>query len=155
MTHGNHLNSTLHCLHVTVMSIFHRCFLPSFSSSGWAVSEEKIKMRKVNERRTPSDGNTCSSLTLRVRWANKIKIQYKSFYGNVHLHGITKCCYFRYDRLSNMAARGHKSLWLAEISKIFFSDTTWRMELKLVMNDTMIMHDKFQFHPSCSIGEDH
>jgi hypothetical protein len=30
---------------------------------------------------------------------------------NVHLHGLTKCCYFRYDRLSNMAARGHKSLW--------------------------------------------
>jgi hypothetical protein len=24
---------------------------------------------------------------------------------------------------------------LAEISKIFFSDTTWRMELKIVMND--------------------
>ena len=38
------------------------------------------------------------------------------------------------DRLSNMAARGHNSLWLFEISKIF-SDTTWRMELKIVMND--------------------
>jgi hypothetical protein len=24
---------------------------------------------------------------------------------------------------------------LAEISKIFFSDTTWKMELKIVMND--------------------
>jgi hypothetical protein len=34
---------------------------------------------------------------------------------NVHLHGLTKCCYFRCDRLSNMAARGHKSLWLAEM----------------------------------------
>jgi hypothetical protein len=34
---------------------------------------------------------------------------------NVHLHALTKCCYFRYDRLSNMAARGHKSLWLTEI----------------------------------------
>jgi hypothetical protein len=31
------------------------------------------------------------------------------------MHGLTKCCYFRCDRLSNMAARGHKSLWLAEI----------------------------------------
>jgi hypothetical protein len=30
---------------------FHRCFLPSFSSFGWEVSEEKIKMRKVNGRR--------------------------------------------------------------------------------------------------------
>ena len=27
---------------------FHRCFLPSFSSFGWEVSEEKIKMQKVN-----------------------------------------------------------------------------------------------------------
>ena len=29
---------------------FHRCFLPSFSLFGWEVSEEKIKMRKVNGR---------------------------------------------------------------------------------------------------------
>ena len=29
---------------------FHRCFLPSFSSFGWGVSEEKIKMWKVNGR---------------------------------------------------------------------------------------------------------
>jgi hypothetical protein len=28
--------------------IFYRCFLPSFSSIGWGVSEEKIKMWKVN-----------------------------------------------------------------------------------------------------------
>ena len=34
---------------------FHRCFLPSFSSFGREVSEEKIKMWKVNRRRTPSD----------------------------------------------------------------------------------------------------
>jgi hypothetical protein len=27
---------------------FHRCFLPSFTSFGWGVSEEKIKMWKVN-----------------------------------------------------------------------------------------------------------
>jgi hypothetical protein len=33
---------------------FHRCFLPSFSSFGWGVSEEKIKMWKVNGRRMPS-----------------------------------------------------------------------------------------------------
>ena len=31
---------------------FHRCFLPSFTSFGRDVSEEKIKMRKVNRRRT-------------------------------------------------------------------------------------------------------
>ena len=29
---------------------FHRCFLPNFSSFGREVSEEKIKMRKVNGR---------------------------------------------------------------------------------------------------------
>jgi hypothetical protein len=28
---------------------FHRCFLPSFSSFGWGVSKEKIKMWKVND----------------------------------------------------------------------------------------------------------
>ena len=28
-------------------------FLPSFSSFGWGVSEEKIKMWKVNRRQTP------------------------------------------------------------------------------------------------------
>jgi hypothetical protein len=31
---------------------FHRCFLPSFISFGWGVSEEKIKMWKVNGRQT-------------------------------------------------------------------------------------------------------
>ena len=41
---------------------FHRCFLPSFTSFGWGVSEEKIKMWKVNGRRMPSDGK--SSLCL-------------------------------------------------------------------------------------------
>jgi hypothetical protein len=29
---------------------FHRRFLPSFTSFGWGVSEEKIKMWKVNGR---------------------------------------------------------------------------------------------------------
>ena len=65
---------------------FHRCFLPSFSSFGWKVSEEKIKMRKVNgigwkvseekiKRRkvngrwTPSDGK--SSLCL---WQGELKM---------------------------------------------------------------------------------
>ena len=41
---------------------FHRCFLPSFSSFGREVSEEKIKMRKVNGRRTPSDGKSSHCL---------------------------------------------------------------------------------------------
>ena len=48
---------------------FHRCFPPSVSSFGWEASEEKIKMRKVNERRTRSDGK--SSLCL---WQGELKI---------------------------------------------------------------------------------
>ena len=36
--------------------IFHICFLASFTAFDWGVSEEKIKMWKVNGRRTPSDG---------------------------------------------------------------------------------------------------
>ena len=35
---------------------FYRCFLPSFSSYGRGVSEEKIKMWKANERQTTDDG---------------------------------------------------------------------------------------------------
>ena len=64
--------------------------------------------------------------TRRVRWAiaitwhpSSVRKHFKQIEANgtkcgrnVHLYGLTKCCY---DRLSNMAARGHKSLWLAEI----------------------------------------
>ena len=47
---------------------FHRCFLPSFSSFGREVSEEKIKMRKVNGRRMPSDGKSSHCL-----WQGELK----------------------------------------------------------------------------------
>jgi hypothetical protein len=40
----------------TLEGTFYRCFLPSFSSFGREVSEEKIKMWKVNGRRTTDDG---------------------------------------------------------------------------------------------------
>jgi hypothetical protein len=43
--------------------IFHRCFLPSFTSFGWGVSEEKIKMWNVNGRRT-TDVKWWQKLTL-------------------------------------------------------------------------------------------
>jgi hypothetical protein len=39
------------------------------------------------------------------------------------------------DRLSNMVARGHNSLWLAEIFKDLLIRYYRRMELKIVMND--------------------
>jgi hypothetical protein len=50
---------------------FHRCFLPSFSWFGWGVSEEKIKMWKVNGRRT-TYAKWWQKLTLPLaRWAKK------------------------------------------------------------------------------------
>jgi hypothetical protein len=50
-------------------STFHRCVLPSFSSFGREVSEENIKMRKVNGRRTPSDGKSSHCL-----WQGELKM---------------------------------------------------------------------------------
>jgi hypothetical protein len=47
---------------------FHRCFLPSFSSFGWGVSEEKIKMWKINEQQMPSDGKSSHCL-----WQGELK----------------------------------------------------------------------------------
>jgi hypothetical protein len=40
---------------------FYRCFIPSFSSFGWGVSEEKINMWKVNGRQTTDAG--CQVMT--------------------------------------------------------------------------------------------
>ena len=48
---------------------FQRWFLPSFTSFGWGVSEEKIKMWKVNRRHT-TDAKWWQKLTLPLaRWA--------------------------------------------------------------------------------------
>ena len=47
---------------------FHRCFLPSFSLFGWGVAEERIKMWKVNRRRTPNDGKSSRCL-----WQGELK----------------------------------------------------------------------------------
>jgi hypothetical protein len=52
---------------------FYRCCIPSFSSFGWGVSEEKIKMWKVNGRRMPSDGKSSHCLKI---WRGELKIQY-------------------------------------------------------------------------------
>ena len=57
---------------------FYRCFLPSFSSFGWGVSEEKIKMWKVNRRQTPSDGKSSHCL-----WQGELK---KLFNSNTFLY---------------------------------------------------------------------
>ena len=53
---------------------FHRCFLPSFTSFGWGVSEEKIKMWKVNGWRT-TDAKWWQKLTLPLaKWAKNDSI---------------------------------------------------------------------------------
>ena len=49
---------------------FHRCFLLSFSSFGRWVSEEKIKMWKVNRWQTTNDWRQKPTLPL-ARWAKK------------------------------------------------------------------------------------
>ena len=50
---------------------FYRCFRPNFRSIGFAVSEEKIKMWKVNVRRM-TDAKWWQKLTLPLaRWAIK------------------------------------------------------------------------------------
>jgi hypothetical protein len=59
---------------------FHRCFLQSFSSFGREVSEEKIKMRKVNGRRTPSDGKSSHYL-----WQGELKNSYCCFHELKHV----------------------------------------------------------------------
>ena len=76
---GNGSQQNVHSLERT----FHRCFLPSFSSFGWGVSEEKIKMWKVNGRQT-MDAKWWQKLTLTLaRWANKkackINLRYANF----------------------------------------------------------------------------
>jgi hypothetical protein len=51
---------------------FYRCFLPSFSSFGWGVSEEKIKMWKVNKWQT-TDAKWWRKLTLPLaRWVKNV-----------------------------------------------------------------------------------
>ena len=62
----------------------HRCFLQSFISFDWEVSEEKIKMRKVNGRRTPSDGKSSHCL-----WQGELKIHLFSLEYNFGI--IYKC----------------------------------------------------------------
>ena len=60
---------------------FHRCFLISFTSFGWGVSEEKIKMWKVNGRRTPSDGKSSHCL-----WQVELKMEMSYLCNSTDLH---------------------------------------------------------------------
>jgi hypothetical protein len=66
---------------------FHKCFLPSFISFGWGVSEERIKMWKVNDDgRQTTDAKWWQKFTLPLaRWAKKIEI---------HVYIYYKCIFF-------------------------------------------------------------
>ena len=79
----------------------------------------------------PSVSFSHLNLLLWNRWTEEISQTYQK----CSWQGSEQFLLLFYDQLSDMAARGNNSLWLAEISKISFSDTTWRMELKIVMND--------------------
>jgi hypothetical protein len=79
---GGHVCSWIGTKCVFLERNFHRCFLPSFSSFGWGVSEEKIKMWKVNGRRS-TDAKWWQKLTLPLtKWAtNKMSQNIACFFG--------------------------------------------------------------------------
>jgi hypothetical protein len=64
----------------SVERTFHRCFLPSFSSFGWRVSE-MIKMWKVNGRQT-TDAKWWQKLTLPLARLAKNFIKQNAFTSN-------------------------------------------------------------------------
>jgi hypothetical protein len=81
---------------------FHRCFLPSYSTFGWEVAEEKIKMWKVNGRQTPSDGKTeillkvvLNTITL-TPYNMYIHKTYNAFYHPPSCQCFNNKCFIRY-----------------------------------------------------------
>ena len=48
---------------------FYRCSLPSFNSFGWGVSQEKIKMWKVNGRQTMDDNKANNKMMAKAHIA--------------------------------------------------------------------------------------
>jgi hypothetical protein len=56
-----------------------KTFLQIFGSFGWEVSEEKIKMWKINRRQTPSDGKISRCL-----WQSELKKKGESVDGTKH-----------------------------------------------------------------------
>jgi hypothetical protein len=55
IAYGSHVCWWIGTKWASLERTFHRCFLPSFTSFGWGVPEEKIKMWKVNGRQKTYD----------------------------------------------------------------------------------------------------
>jgi hypothetical protein len=89
---------------------FYRCFLPNFSSFGWGVSEEKIKIWKVNRRRTPNDGK--SSLCL---WQGELKRRRCNTYRNDQIPFGQRIYTFLEENVSNLVQTSRK-LWFKSIA---------------------------------------
>jgi len=128
---------------------FHRCFLPSFSSFGWGVSEEKIKMWKVNGGQTP-DAKWWQTLTLPLaRRANKVvvfkvKLCARASVRNVRSNYIIGICWFsaqhgalnskRKDGCDSRVSIMYKSGALCLPVDCCFSETT-KIQLKMLVNN--------------------
>jgi hypothetical protein len=61
---------------------FHRCFLLSFTSFGWGVSEEKIKMWIVNGRQTTNERRR--QQTTGAKWWQKLTLPLARWANNSH-----------------------------------------------------------------------
>ena len=132
---------------------FHRCFLPSFTCFGWGVSEENIKMWKVNGRQMPSDGK--SSLYL---WQGELIIAFDEvntcFYWLVYSHCLelgwlefavksrTSLCIniynltpveskFRLSRIKVLVLRCRKPYYLHSLSRIYLSKHVYYLGIKI------------------------
>ena len=68
IAYGGHICQWIRTKLASLERTFHRCFLPSFTSFHWGVSEEKI-MWNVNRRRMPSDGKSSHCL-----WQGELKV---------------------------------------------------------------------------------
>ena len=107
---------------------FHSCFLPSFTSFGWAVSEEKIKMWKVNGPQT-TDAKWWQKLTLPLaRWAkNSLSFEIWIFRISHTSFIINAACLAKYktdiDRKSKSKVKNKcctlKVLWLQYAHRFF------------------------------------
>ena len=82
---------------------FHKCFLPSFTSFGWAVSE-KTKMWKVNGRQK-TDARWWQKLTLLLAWWAKNENRTVAILWKALLY-IWQCIFYMINRNSPK-----KNLW--------------------------------------------